>query len=307
VKSGDLPLSGRIWWHVGVSAAVGALAVTVAEVGVVGLVFGGVEQAVIMAAVAFGLFAAIGYAFLGAGRGWKQGFTVLVWVPIVVWAFVGGSGENVLEGTEPLTHVVGAAVAGIVALLMHEGWPRRAAAAVAAVAVVTTAVTSIHHHHVEDRKAAIVAFGSTMRPWVIGLDGYRQHGDPTVVSPKILRTSYYRPEQSDRPDLELTITTDASTTVVCGDVLRATMQADFEQPERTCRQSDGIWRRTSKDGHEVAIVKGNRIVRVAASDAVPEQSLIEALRSVRPMSDRYYRHALFGEAGEYIPALDGRR
>jgi hypothetical protein len=306
MTSGDARSTGHIWSHVAVSAAFGAIAVSVAELGVVSWAYGATVQAIVMAGFGFAIFAVVGRAFLGPG-GWLQGLTVLVWLPVVAWAFVGGLGENGLDGTRPLTYAAGATVAGVVALLSHAGWPRAVGAGIAVVTVTTTTVTLVHRDHVEERKAAIIAFGSTARPWVIGLNGYRQHGDPIVVSPKILRTSFYRPEQSDRPNLELTITTDGSTTVVCGDVLRATMQADFEQPEKTCRQSGGVWRRTSKDGHEVAIVKGNRIVRVAASADVPEPLMVEALRSVRPMSDRYYRHALYGEDGEYIPALDGRR
>jgi len=29
--------------------------------------------------------------------------------------------------------------------------------------------------------------------------------------------------------------------------------------------------------------------------------------NAKPMDDRYYRHLLFGESGQYIPELDGLR
>jgi hypothetical protein len=32
-----------------------------------------------------------------------------------------------------------------------------------------------------------------------------------------------------------------------------------------------------------------------------------ALANAKPMDDRYYRHLLFGENGQYIPELDGLR
>jgi hypothetical protein len=168
-------------------------------------------------------------------------------------------------------------------------------------------VTLTHRDHVEDRRAAIVKFGSSLRPWVIGLDGYRQHGDPHVIDAKVLWTVFYRPEQADQGSLFVTVTTDASTTAVCGAPLRAETGTELEQQEKTCRQSGDTWRRTSQDRHEVALVAGDLVVRVAASGDVTENELIDVARSVRPMSDDYYRHALFGEDGQYIPALDGAR
>lgn len=307
MTSAQGPRTTPVWLHVAISAAVGGLIVTVAQAGVMSLAFGGEAYAAFQAVVAFVAFAAVGQVFSGRPHGWRQGLTVLVWVPVVVWAFLGNDGEHGLAWVQPLTYAAGATVASIAALLMHEGWLRIVGAVVGVGLATGTLVMVNHRDHVDDRRAAIAEFGTSVRPWVIGLDGYRQHGDPTVVSPEIVRTSFYRPEQVNQPGLALTITTDSSTTEVCGDLLRADLAGGYEQPEKTCQQSGGIWRRTSKDGHEVALVEDGRVVRVAASNGLPERELTDALESVRPMSDRYYRHALFGEEGEYIPELDGAR
>lgn len=307
MTSGDEGMSVGVWSHVVISAVVGALMVPVAEAGVVGLAYGGAAMAATQAVFMFVVFAGVGRAFADRPQGWWQGLTVLIWMPVVGWAFLGNPGDNDLSGTEPLTYAAGCAVSAIAALLMYEGRPRLVGSALGVAIAAGTIVTLTHRDHLEDRRAAIAEFGSSVRPWVVDLDGYRQGGDPVVVLPKVLRTTFYRPEQSSAPDLELTITTDASSTVVCGAVLRATIGADFEQPEKTCRQSNGMWRRTSEGGHEVALVKDGRVVRVAASNNVPEGELVDAIRSVRPMSDDYYRHALFGEDGQYIEELDGAR
>ena len=296
-----------VWSHVFLSAVVGGLLVPFGERSVIGLAYGGGAYATIQAAVVFAVFAAVGQAFSPQPHGWRQGLTALVWVPVVGWAFLGNPGDNDLGGTEPLTYAAGAAVAGIAALVMYEGRLRIAGSVLGVAIIAGTAVTLIHRDHVEDRAAAVAEFGSSVRPWVVGLDSYRQHGDPHVGDPRILWTTFYRPDQADRPDRFLTVTTDASTTVVCGDVLRADIAGGFGQPEKSCQQVDGVWRRTSEGGHEVALVKDDRVVRVAAANSVPERELLEALESVRPISDRYYRHALFGEDGEYIPELDGAR
>ena len=258
------------------------------------------------------VFQAVNRVFHGPTPGGWAFFTAVAWwAAMAISALMLTADDDYTEQDRTLLVIVAAVIPMVITALIHSGQLRRIGAvagsavlAVTAVALVFLLVSSGEEDRKEDQAQAIIDFGSSVRPSVISLSGYRQNGDPAAVTSGVIVGTFYKPET---PGQMLTVTTDALTVDFCGPVLRAAVGADVTQPEISCELVDGVWIRTSKGGHEAAAKGHEGIVRVAAANDVPRQELIDAVRSAKPMSDRYYRHLLFGEEVEYIPELDGAR
>ena len=97
------------------------------------------------------------------------------------------------------------------------------------------------------------------------------------------------------------------TSSACGPQLLGSDGDGAPQDQVSCTQQGGRWMRESINGHEFARILDRKIVRVSASTKVLTSTLEEALDSARLMDDRFYRHLLFGEQGEYIRERDGNR
>jgi hypothetical protein len=105
--------------------------------------------------------------------------------------------------------------------------------------------------------------------------------------------------------VQFVLTTDAKRVPACGPPLD-THQSPPE-PQTTCTKTATGWLRTSASAHELTRVVDGKLVRVTGPLSTPTAVLRAALANAKPMDDRYYRHLLFGENGQYIPELDGLR
>lgn len=309
VTSGDAQRGrARAWSHVVVSAVAGAVLVSAAQQAVVGLVFGVWLLVPVVVAVVFVVFALVGTLASGRPHGWRQGFTVVAWFPVVAWSVVDPGGD--LGGDPGMTYAAGALVSALAACLMHPGRLRIVLAAGLVAAVGAVAVVQVRGAREDDRADAIASFGSSMRPFVVDLDGYRQNGDPVAVGPTVVVARFYPVARAQEPGLVLTVTSDASTAETCGPVLRGPgdVPERTEQAETSCREVvEGTWLRTGADVREAARTVDGTVVRVGGGPEVPDDVLVAAVEGVRPMSDRYYDHLLFGEDHTYVPELDGAR
>ncbi len=313
VTSGDSPQQPPAWLHIAIAGLVGACFTTFAVMGFLQLLFlGSLVLGAFFVVISPFVFQAVNRVFNGpTPGGWAFVTAAAWWAAMAVSALLLTADDDYTQQDRTLLVIVAAAVPMVITAMIRPGRLRRIGVAVGAAALAMTAVVVVYalvssgeEKREDDRAQAIADFGSSVHPWVIGSQGYRQNGDPVAVSSGVIVGTFYRPET---PSQMLTLTNDALTLDFCGPALRATVGADVSQPEVSCELVDDVWIRTSKGGHEAAVKGHEGIVRVAASNDVPRHELIDAVRSAKPMSDRYYRHLLFGEDVEYIPELDGAR
>ncbi len=313
MTSGDTQQRPPAWLHIAVAGLVGACFTTFAVMAFLQLLFvGSVVLGSFFVVISPFVFQAVNRVFHGPTTGGWALFTAASWwAAMVVAALLLTADDDYSRQDRTALVIVAAAVPMVITAMIRPGRCRRMAIVAGSLGLSVTAVLLVHalvsageESRKEDRAQAIADFGSSVHPWVIGLKGYRQNGDPAAVSSGVIVGTFYKPET---PEQMLTLTNDALTSQFCGPALRAALGADVSQPEVSCELVDGLWIRTSEGGHEAAVNGDEGIVRVAASNDVPRQELIDAVRSAKPMSDRYYRHLLFGEDVEYIPELDGAR
>lgn len=311
-----LARSPRPWAHAAAAVLLGfVLAVPVPGIAI-GIVFGGLVAVpfllVLLAAASVG-FGWLGRWFVATKRGWWLALvTPVVWLPVaIVVVFT----EPVSLDATKLDAAIWAGVAsGLVALLAHRGPVRVVVAVVVAVSIVAFAMNVASEANDRLIARGQVSFGSTVRPFVVEIDGYQPVGEALRYDDQLLAGTF-RPEGEQLTDpfgnpLDITLTTEDSAQgapTPCGRDLLGVNSLTGPEVEMSCVVTGKSFTRASVNGQEIGRIRDGLIVRVSAGKGVPLATLKRALADARPMDDRHYRHLLLGESGEYIPELDGRR
>ncbi|WIE75847.1 hypothetical protein [Curtobacterium sp. MCSS17_007] len=326
-QSGSLP-----WAHVLGATAIGLGAAQLARAATLLTLFTGVPGLVALLGLALVTCAALGgLAALTTRRrraAWL-GVTALVLVPAVfvvelLPAALAGPGPTIpLLAFAPTPYLVGAVGAAVPAMLVHRGVVRRlgiaasTAAAVAIVALVVTVGVRLHEGDAQRDQQAIAraqdAVGADFRPVTISPDGYGSVYEANIEKrlPGFLQVFSSPAEKAHAPGdtsgSDLTVVTLAAATAPCGRPIEGVAPGGGPEPETSCDEDDGVVRRTSEHGHEVAAVVGDTLVAVSALPGVDDSVLEAAVRYARPIDDEAYRHVLLGDGGEYTDELDGNR
>lgn len=298
----------RPWWHAAAAFVAGLTLPVLLNGGIVFTLLGGIPLVLILVVVlAAAVFGGIGRWGTGRAAGWWLALTVAPWfVSVVLLTLSPTSGESF--GASPAWQfLLAGLVPAALALLTHAG-PARA---VAVLAIIGAIVIGWNAKNESDAVQAKLVLGSSVRPDVTNVPGYTpvgetQRTDPSTSS-EALSWGYRRSGIStDGSQVRFVLTTDVATAAVCGPVLWA-QQITQPEPETSCVHNGNDWARTSAHTYEIARIVHGKLVRVTAPNSTPKSVLTTALRNATPMNDRYYRHLLFGEKGQYLPELDGLR
>ena len=306
------PVAWRPWAHAAVAAVIGALLVRPVQSVVVVGIFGGamallyLAVLIVFSALAFG---AVGRFFLGR-RGWHLAWTTVLYLPVAVAATFFITNEGSLSFGDPRSLVLCAAVPAVLALFAYRGIARIVAAVIAVIAVVVATSVGATKKAEADYEAGYARFGSDMRPYVTDLDGYTQLFEPRIAGPDVIIATFL-PEGVDatgevREPGELAIITQRNAGL-CDPIVYGISRSDGPVDQVTCDETGDTAVRTTATNHEVSKRVGDIVVRANAAMDVPLDELTAALDASRLIDDRYYRHLLFGEQGEYIEELDGKR
>lgn len=291
-----------------------------AQYSVIAFIFGGffglwaAALVLIVSGIAFG---ALGRIFLRSRRGWLLGLvTPIVWLPIVVVAFMQtAEPTGSLDGTSITPLLIGSSACALIALVTYAGPLRVLAITAACICAIVLILHAMTERASDELAEGQARFGSSVRPFVAVIDGYRSLGEPTATAAGAV-AGFYREQGAEQTgpaanptDITLATETDATSGIstACGPPLLGTDGDGAPQDQLSCTQNGNTWTRKSANGHELARILDGYIVRVSASMEVSTSTLEMALDAAHPMDDRFYRHLLFGEQGEYIPELDGKR
>jgi hypothetical protein len=190
------------------------------------------------------------------------------------------------------------------ALLVHAG-PSRALGVLCVVGAIIIAVSAKTSSGV---LAAQEKLGSAIRPELTSVSGYIPLGETAIYRPgsDALVETYTRAGISKNGyPVAFVLVTEGVSSPVCGGALDPVH--NLVESATSCTKRGLTWSRTSKSGHELDRTIDGHLVRVSGPLTTPSSVLDAALDNAKPMDDEYYRHLLFGEAGQYIPALDGLR
>lgn len=317
----------RVWLHAAAAFIAGFAAARFLQGAVFIFLFTGpgallfLLTVVVIVAVVFG---ALGRVFTRKGSGWWCSFAVLAWAPaVLVPTFM--QGEVDASALNPA--IIGGIAAAVVALLPYAGPPRVLAGIALVVTVVVVGVTAIGAIESGRATEAHKRLGTSIRPYVVTVEGYEAQyemasaGLPTGGLRQTMRLESEKVTSADaampgditllNQSVDEPITsgaTELEPATMCGLPLLGVNQGNAEDETSCVKDADGkTWVRTSAAGLELARILDGVIVRVSAGPKVSEATLRDALDSAKLMDDRYYRHLLYGEEGEYIPELDGLR
>lgn len=285
------------------------------------LLYGGLQQAIVFLfllgplwiiaiavsfAIAFLAFGWLGSAMTGRRSGWWLGLSAIPWLVVGVVLFVAAQTPHGWDPSVPWPYALAGLVPAAIALVAHAGPPR----VIALVCIVAAIVLGIQAKTQSDVVSAQERLGSTLRPEVTSVAGYVPFGETQLESPgtrsQALAWGYVKSGVStDGYPIQFVLTTDQKSVDVCGPKLDAHQAAP--EPQSSCTRTGTEWLRTSAGAHELSRVVDGKLVRATAPLSTPTRVLRTALNNAKPMDDRYYRHLLFGESGQYIPELDGLR
>jgi len=257
-------------------------------------------------AIAFLAFGGLGRAAIGRRAGWWLGLSAIPWFAVGVIVFITAQTSHGWDPSVPWPYLVAGLAPATFALLAHAG-PSRAIAVACIVATIVLGVQAKSH---ADLVSAQQRLGSTIHPEVTSVTGFQPYGETHLAYPgttsQALAWGYIKSGILSGPiPVQFVLTTDRPDVHVCGPALNAHRQSP--EPQLTCTESGPEWSRTSADFHELARIEDGYLVRVTAPASTPDAVLARALDHAEPMDDRYYRHLLYGESGQYIPELDGLR
>jgi hypothetical protein len=142
----------------------------------------------------------------------------------------------------------------------------------------------------ERQRELLSRVGSTIRPHVTSVDGYRALQEPIAVSPYQMVALYRsadRPAKS-RDIMLITEGTDAGMPAACGSELVAMHPGEVPEPEAECAANGGHWVRGSKSLHEVVERRGHLLIRALASKRVPLALLSSAVAHSQRMDDEHF-------------------
>ena len=285
---------------------------------VVGGLFVGIPFLVVLgvkALIVTGItFAALSKAFTGK---WNLRFAAVISVGFVavqtaiVWLFPQSNGW--MPG-EPASIITGAAIGIVSALVMHSGVPRMVGLAAA---ILTIPVLGFAHLDPSDLDSsesvspaeaeAVARFGSDVRPYVTEVVGLVSFGEPAAVSSTVVVGIYAPAGSSGEVPQTVYLATDNSGLPACGGAPFG-RNVILDASDGPCEMSADHRRvRNGTTANEVVEERDGIMLRAAAANDVPIDTLHEALDEATLMDDRYYRHLLYGESVEYIPELDGAR
>ena len=257
-------------------------------------------------AIAFLAFGWLGSAMTNRRSGWWLGLSAAPWLVIGVIVFVAAQTPHGWDPSVLWPYALAGLAPAAIAFLTHAGPPR----AIALVCIVAAIALGIQAKSQSDVVSAQQRLGSTLRPEVTSVAGYVPFGETQLESPgttsQALAWGYIKSEVStDGYPIQFVLTTDQKRVDVCGPTLDAHQTAP--EPQSSCTRAGDEWVRTSAGAHELSRVVDGKLVRATAPLSTPTAVLRAALNNAKPMDDRYYRHLLFGESGQYIPELDGLR
>ncbi len=305
------------WLHGLAAFAVGFVLYAALQQAIVALLFGMPWLVAGVAAIALAAFGGLGRAMTGRQASWWLSLSAIPWLGIGVAVFVLAQTSRGWDPSVLWPYAAAGLAPAALALLSHGGPPRAIALLGILVAIVLLIAFGIQAKTQSDLVAGQQRLGSPVRPEVTAVKGYVPYGETQLQAPgtpsQALSWGYIKSgESTDGYPIQFVLITDQKTVAVCGAPLDARQLASDGQqispePETSCTKSGSRWSRTSANAHELSCIIDGKLVRAIAPHSTPVSVLWSALNNAKPMDDRYYRHLLLGERGQYIPELDGLR
>ncbi len=301
-------LHARPWLHAAAAFVAGLVLPLMLRTGILLLLLGSIPWLLIVVfVIAAAIFGALGWWGTARPAGWWLAVTVIPWFVSEVAVTLSPTTGQGPGGSDVWLYLLAGLVPVALALVSHSGPPR----AVAVIAIVAAVAIGVNAKNESDTVQAKLALGSGLRPDVTTVPGYTPYGETQLAYPgtlsEALAWGYIKSGTStDGYPVQFVLTTDVGTAAVCGSPLYA-HQLTQPEPEVQCVQQGKDWMRSSANAYEIVHVGDGKLLRVTAPTSTPKSVLTAALRNAKPMDDRYYRHLLFGQSGQYIPELDGLR
>lgn len=287
--------------HAAISGVVGGLFLGVVGAALAAFIFGGFLLAIVVVIVLPMAFHVVNRMFLDPCPGVWALLTAVVWLSSVLATIFGLGATSDVEWNRPITAVLAVVVPAAAALLMHPGRMRRTALGVpiAAIVALLWAVLpdqpSLHDQIREREQTLSSKIGTTIRPYVTSVDGYRAVEAPYVVDPHLV-DALYRPADDDvdaSSDFALLTESLAGGVrpIVCGSYLDVVHLGDQPEESMKCSADGDRWVRLSRSLHEVTVRRGRTVVRAVAARRVPLTVLTSAIANAQPMDDEQFEAA----------------